>query len=148
MIAKNRKAYHNYNIIEKIEAGIVLEGWEAKSTRNNLINLDGAYVIIDNSVPKLIGAHINPMKDLSSSIDVNPTRQRTLLLHHREIKKLSEKINEKGLTLVPLSVYLKNNKVKIEVGIGRGKNNVDKKNTLKEKDMKREQDKASKSLRL
>lgn len=148
MIAKNRKAFHDYTVIEKIEAGIVLEKWEAKSVRNNLLSLSGSYIIIDNSVPKLIGAHISPMKEMTLTAEINPVGQRALLLHKREIQKLSEKVNEKGLTLVPLCAYLKNNKIKIEIGICRGKNKRDKRNSLKEKDLKKDNSRISKALNL
>jgi SsrA-binding protein len=148
MITKNRKAYHEYNVIEKIEAGIVLEKWEAKAVRNNQLSLSGSYVVINNGNPILINANISPLSDAENKSDVNPTRSRNLLLHKREIQKLSEMVNEKGLTIIPLSAYLKNNKLKIEVGVAKGKNKGDKRHSLKEKAIKRDDARLSKSLKI
>lgn len=148
MITKNRKAFHEYNILETMEAGIVLEKWEAKAVRNNQLSLAGSYIVMNNGVPALINANISPMKDAENTSEINPGRTRTLLLHKREIHKLCEKVNEKGLTLIPLSAYLKNNKLKIEIGIAKGKNKGDKRNSLKEKAIKRDDARLSKSLKL
>ena len=147
MITKNRKAFHDYHVEEKLEAGIVLEKWEAKAVRNSQLNLTGSYVVINNGVPELIGANITPMKDVDAS-GMNPLRARALLLHKREILHLSRKVEEKGFTLVPLSAYLKNNKVKIEIGVCRGKNKGDKRQSLKEKAIKRDESRLNKSIKV
>lgn len=147
MITKNRKALYDFNVLEKIESGIMLEKWEAKSVRNNQLTLGGSYIIIQDNEPLLVGAHIAPMKDIDST-GLNPTRARKLLLHKREILQLMEKVSEKGLTLIPISAYLKNNKVKIEIGVCKGKNKGDKRNQLKEKAIARDESRLKKSLRI
>ena len=137
VIAKNKKAFFNYDIIETLEAGIVLKGSEVKAIRDGKINIKDSYVIISDGEAYLLNSHINPYK-YSTYDRPEPTRKRKLLLHRREIDKLSGKLQTKGLTLVPLKVYFKNGKIKVEIGLAKGKKNFDKRRTIKERDIKRE----------
>ncbi|MCP4049590.1 MAG: SsrA-binding protein SmpB [bacterium] len=139
LITSNKKAFHNYEIFEKIEVGIALKGCEVKSIRARKATIKESFArVIDNEL-WLINCHINPYKE-GNRFNPNPTRDRKLLAHKREIKKLSGKINEKGFTLVPLNLYLLKNKVKIQIGIAKAKKIHDKRHSLKEKDTKREID--------
>lgn len=147
MQIKNRKAFFDYEILEKYEAGISLEGWEVKSILAGQISLQESFVEITKGEAVLSGAHITPLKQASSHYEIIPTRKRTLLLHKYEIAKLSSKVAEKGLTIVPLAMYLKNNRVKIEIGLARGKNSVDKRHALKEKAIRSDEAKVAKSLK-
>ena len=139
-VAKNKKAYHDYFIIEKMEAGIELFGTEVKSIRQGGINLKEAWCSIVDGEIFINGMHISPYRE-GNIFNHSETRSRKLLLHKKEIKKIENSISLNGLTLVPLKGYFKDNKFKILVGIGRGKKNYDKRETLKERDIKREVDK-------
>jgi len=137
-IALNRKALHDYSIEERYEAGVALEGWEVKSLRAGKIQLDQGYVVLKNNAVWLIGAQITPLLTASSHIHPDPQRTRKLLLHQSEINKLIGSVERKGYTLVPLKLYWKNNRVKLEVGLAKGKKLYDKRATEKERDWQRQ----------
>lgn len=136
IIAKNRKAYFNFEILEKFEVGIELKGTEVKSIRMSKINISDGYASIDNSEVFLKQVHISPYEQ-GNIFNVDPMRVRKLLLHKREITRLIGETTQKGYTLVPLMVYLKNGKVKLELGLAKGKKNYDKRQSLAQKDAKR-----------
>lgn len=136
-IALNRKALHDYHIEERIEAGIVLEGWEVKSLRAGKVQLDQGYVIIKNNEIWLIGGQISPLQTVSTHIHPDPQRTRKLLLHEREISKLIGSVERKGFTLIPLKLYWKYNRVKLEIALAKGKKLHDKRAALKERDWQR-----------
>lgn len=143
----NKQTKFNYDILEKFEAGLVLTGPEVKSVKAGQINLKGAYVTIKHK-PKtevyLINANIPKYKPAGPQPNYEPTRPRKLLLHKNEIKKLIGLMQQKGLTLVPLKVYTKHNRVKLEFGLGRGKKKFEKKRTIKERETKRKIERAMK----
>lgn len=132
-IAKNPVARHNYIITDTIEAGIVLTGTEIKSIRNGKVNLKDSYAGIKNGEAYIYSMHISPYEQ-GNIFNKDPLRDKKLLLNKREIFRLSGLINQKGYTLVPISLYLKNNIVKLELGIGKGKKLYDKREDLKKKD--------------
>jgi SsrA-binding protein len=144
-IAENRKAWHDYFIEDKYEAGLVLEGWEVKSLRAGRGQLKEAYVVVENGEIFLIGAHISPLPSASTHIQPNPVRKRKLLLHHEEIDKLIGAVERRGYTLVPLSLYWKKGKAKIEVGLAKGKQAHDKRESIKQRESDRELARALKS---
>lgn len=133
IIAKNPTARHNYTIIDTIEAGIVLTGTEIKSIRNGKANLKDSYAGIKNGEVFIYSMHISPYEH-GNIFNKNPLRDRKLLLNKREIFKLDGMISKKGYTLVPISLYFKKNKVKVELGVGKGKKLYDKREDLKKKD--------------
>jgi SsrA-binding protein len=137
-IAVNRKARFDYFIEERFEAGLVLQGWEVKSLRAGRLQLNDSYVILKNGEAWLLNAHISPLITVSTHIEPNPTRTRKLLLNHRELSKLFAASQKQGYTLIPLSLYWKNNHVKVEVGIAKGKKEYDKRETEKQRDWERE----------
>ena len=137
-IAVNKKARHDFFIIENIEAGIVLEGWEVKSLRAKSIQLKESYVIVKNMEAWLLGAHISPLPTASTHKTIDPTRTRKLLLHRHELAKLIGAVERKGFTLVPLMMYWKKGIAKIEIGIAKGKQKQDKRASIKERDWKRD----------
>lgn len=141
VIAENRKARFDYEIQEKYEAGIELNGQEVKSLRVRGTSLHGNYVIFKNKtgLPELfwVGANIPPYQPTNAAANYVPQRDRKLLLHKKEIAYLAGKIKEKGLTLVPLLVYTKNHKIKMEIGLARGKKNFDKRETIKKRESDR-----------
>jgi SsrA-binding protein len=139
----NRQARFNYEILERIEAGISLAGTEVKSIREGKANIKEAYADIRNGEVFLIGAHISPYSH-GNITNHNPLRERKLLLKSSEIKKLQGKIMEKGLTLVPLRLYLKGRLIKLELGVGRGKKQVDKREDIKKREQEREVQRAMK----
>ena len=139
----NRQARFNYEILERIEAGISLAGTEVKSIREGRANIKEAYADIRNGEVYLIGAHISPYSH-GNITNHNPLRERKLLLKSSEIKKLQGKIMEKGLTLVPLRLYLKGRLIKLELGVGRGKKLVDKREDIKKREQDREVQRAMK----
>lgn len=132
----NRKARFNYFIDKEIEAGIALSGTEIKSIRNGSANFNDSYVIIRNGEAFIINMYIAPYKD-GTYFNKDERRNRKLLLHKEEIKKLENKMKEKGYTLVPLKLYFKNNKAKILIGLARGKKLYDKRETIKQRDLER-----------
>jgi len=137
LIASNRKAYHDYSILDKLEAGIVLLGTEVKSCREGRINLRDGFAQIRDGEAFLCNCHISPYSH-GNRQNHEPTRTRKLLLRAKEIRKLTGKTQEKGLTLVPLRVYLKRGKIKVELGIARGKKLIDKRESERRKEMDRE----------
>jgi SsrA-binding protein len=137
-IAKNRKAWHDYFIEQKFEAGMVLHGWEVKSMRAGRAQLKEAYVVVENGEIFLIGAHVSPLPSASTHINPDPVRKRKLLLHRDEISKLVGSVERKGYTLVPLALYWKKGKAKLEVGLAKGKQAHDKRASIKERESDRE----------
>jgi SsrA-binding protein len=144
LIASNRKAFHDYSILEKLEAGIVLLGTEVKSIREGRINLKDSYAMIREGEPVLLNCHISPYSH-GNRENHDPVRTRKLLLHQKEILKLIVKTQEKGLALVPLRVYLSRGRVKVELGVARGKKEYDKRETERQKEIDRETRAAMKS---
>ena len=142
-VATNRKAYHDYNILETVEAGLSLVGSEIKSVRENRVSLGEAYVKAENGDLWLTGAHIARYEPASYQ-GHDPTRRRRLLLHRKEINRLQGKIQEKGLTLVPLKMYIKERTAKLEIGLGRGKKLYDKRETIARRDSDREMERTLK----
>ena len=136
MIAKNPVARHNYTITDTLEAGIVLTGTEIKSIRNGKVNLKDTYVNIKNGEAFLYGMHIAPY-EFGNIFNPDPMRNRKLLLHKREIFKLAGMVKEKSVSLVPIQLYLEGNKVKVEIGIGKGKKLYDKRQDMAKKDAQR-----------
>lgn len=143
-IAVNKKAFHDYHIEQRFEAGIVLEGWEVKSIRAGRIQLRDSYVVIKESEAWLIGMHISPLPTASTHIVADPLRTRKLLLHSKELRTLIGSVQRKGFTLATLSMYWKRNRVKVEIGLARGKKEYDKRETLKKRDWEREKQRALK----
>lgn len=139
----NREARFNYFVLEELEAGIVLTGTEIKSIRNGKCNIKDSYAIIRNMEVYLLNMHINEYKE-GNIFNHDPKRTRKLLLHKKEIKKLNERINLEGLTLIPLKVYFKENKLKVLLGLCKGKKVFDKRETIKERELKREASKLQK----
>jgi len=137
-IVQNKKAFHDYFIEEKYEAGIVLEGWEVKAIRDNRTNIKEAYVIIQRGEIYLIGCHITPMGATSTHIRPDAIRTRKLLLHSEEIVKLIGKVERSGYTLVPIDMHFKGGRIKIEIGLAKGKKQYDKRNAEKERDWERD----------
>ena len=137
IVATNRKAFHNFSILETYEAGLVLRGTEVKSLREAQVNFKDCYASIDNGEAWLIGCHISPYHH-GSDANHDPERRRKLLLHQREIGRLLGKVAERGLTLVPLRLYFKGGRAKVELGLARGKKLHDKRATIRERDERRE----------
>lgn len=137
ILATNKKAYHDFFIEDSYEAGIELQGSEVKSIRNGAINLKDSYVQIKDGEAMLINTHISPYSK-GSHFNPEPRRTRRLLLHKYEIRKLRQKVLEKGYTIVPVKVYLKQGLVKIEIALAKGKDAPDKRRTIMEREVKRE----------
>ena len=137
VFAENRKAYFDYEILEKFEAGLVLSGPEVKSIRNGRMNLAGSYINIHDGELYLIGASIAPYQPKNQPVDYNPERSRKLLLKSQEIASLTGKIKQKGLTLVPLKVYNKGRRIKIEITVARGKKQYDKRSVISKREAAR-----------
>ena len=144
-IADNKKAMFNYHIEERFEAGMVLEGWEVKSVREGKVQLTDGYVVIRNGEMFIIGCQINPLGTASSHITPDKVRTKKLLMHKAEIKRLMGKVEQKGFTLVPLNMHWKAGKVKCEIGLAKGKGEHDKRDTIKDREGKREVERAMKS---
>jgi len=138
---QNRKAGHDYHIYETYEAGIALEGCEVKSIRNGKANLQDSFARIEGTGVKLYGMHISPYEQ-GNRYNPDPTRERKLLLNRSEINKLTSRVQEKGLTMVPVKLYFKHGKVKILLAVAKGKTTVDKRDKLKEKEANRDIDRA------
>lgn len=138
MIAQNRKAFHDYFIEERYEAGIALMGWEVKAIRAARVQLKEAYVVIRNAELYLIGAHVSPLTSASTHVDADPVRTRKLLLHAEQISKLIGKVERAGYTLVPLDLHYASGRIKLEVGLAKGKKQHDKRETEKARDWQRE----------
>lgn len=137
-IAENRKALHDYSIEERFEAGLVLQGWEVKAIRAGRAQLKEGYVIIRNAELFLIGAHITPLPEASTHIKPDPVRTRKLLMHAAEIDKLIGKVERAGYTLVPLNLHYTRGRVKLQIGLAKGKKQYDKRATEKEREWQRE----------
>lgn len=137
IISSNRKARHEYSILQTIEAGIVLKGTEVKSLREGKINLGDGYAVIKNGEVWLVQVHINEYSQGNIN-NHDPLRERKLLLNSNEIRKLNSKVNEQGLTLIPLSIYFKKGKVKVELALAKGKKLYDKREAIAKKDLKRD----------
>ena len=138
-IVENRKAFHDYFIEERFEAGLALEGWEVKAVRAGRANLKEAYVVVKSAEILLIGAHVSPLSTASTHFTPDPTRTRKLLLRREEINRLIGKVERAGYTLTPLNLHFSKSRIKLEVGLARGKKQYDKRATIKERDWKREQ---------
>lgn len=132
----NKKAKFNFAVIDRMEAGIVLEGWEIKPILNRKINLDLSYVIVKDGELFLLNSIVNPDITASTHVVANQSRTRKLLMKKSEIMKLIGKVNEKGLTIVPTKVYKKGRNIKVEIALVKGKNEFDKRQTIKERDVK------------
>lgn len=137
-IVDNKKAFHDYFIEERFEAGMVLEGWEVKSIRAGRVQLKEAYVIVRSGEVFLFGAHISPLPTASTHIHPDPVRTRKLLLNADEIKKLIGKVERAGYTLVPLNLHYIRGRIKCEIGLAKGKKQHDKRDTEKQRDVQRE----------
>lgn len=138
ILAENRRAYYDYEILETYEAGLVLRGFEVKAIKTGHVSLRSSYVIIKNNEAYLINSFIPPYQPANAPADYNPEQSRKLLLKQAEIKSLIGKVKQKGLTLVPLKLYTKKNKIKLEFGIGKGKRKIDKREAIKKRDIERE----------
>jgi SsrA-binding protein len=139
-IAQNKKAFHDFFIEEKYETGMVLEGWEVKAIRAGRANLKESYVIIRSGEIFLIGCHISPLPTASTHVHPDPVRTRKLLLHAEEIDKLIGKVERAGYTLVPLDMHYSKGRIKLEIGLAKGKKQHDKRDAEKEREWKREKD--------
>lgn len=137
-IAENKKAFHDYFVEERYEAGLVLEGWEVKSIRAGRVQIKEAYVIVKDGEVWLLGCHISPLTTASTHVKPDPVRTRKLLLHEREIAKLIGKVERAGYALVPLNLHFAKGRVKLEIGLAKGKKQFDKRETEKQKDWVRE----------
>ncbi len=137
-IIDNRKAFHDYFIEERHEAGMVLEGWEVKAIRAGRANIKESYVVIRNGEIFLFGMHITPLPSTSTHIQADPVRTRKLLLHKSEINRLIGKVERAGFTLVPLNMHYKQGRIKLEIGLAKGKKQHDKREDEKKKDWERE----------
>ena len=143
LIASNKKAFHDYHILDKFEAGVVLTGTEVKSLRDGKANLKDSYVLVRNGEAFLFNTHISPYTH-GNRENHDPVRNRKLLLHKREIEKLAAEVVQKGLTVVPLQMYFKSGRVKVEIGVAKGKQLHDKRSSEKEKEGKRDVEAAMK----
>ena len=146
-IAENRKAGFDFFIEERLEAGIVLEGWEVKAIRAGRVQIQEAYVIVRGAELFLIGAHITPLATASTHVKPDPTRSRKLLMHEREIAQLIGKVERAGYSLVPLDLHYTRGRIKLAVGLAKGKRQFDKRETEKKKDWQREKARIMKSRR-
>lgn len=138
-IVQNKKAFHDYFIEQRFEAGIALQGWEVKAIRAGRAQIKEAYVIVSSGEIFLIGCHISPLTSASTHVTPDPTRTRKLLLHAREMSQLIGSVERAGYALVPLDLHFKNGRIKLEVGLAKGKRQYDKRQAEKEKDWRREQ---------
>ena len=137
-IADNKKAFHDYFIEERFEAGLALEGWEVKAIRAARVQIKEAYVVLRRGEVFVIGMHVSALPTASTHIKTDPTRTRKLLLHAAEINKLVGKVERAGFTLVPLDLHYKKGRIKIEIGLAKGKKQHDKREDEKKKDWERE----------
>jgi SsrA-binding protein len=137
-IAQNRKAFHDYFVDERYEAGLVLEGWEVKAIRAGRVQLGDAYVVVRNAALWLIGAHISPLPTVSTHFVPDPARTRKLLMHAEEIKRLIGKVEQRGYTLIPLDMHYKKGRIKLEIALARGKLKHDKRASEREREWQRD----------
>jgi SsrA-binding protein len=145
-IARNKKARHEFFVEETFEAGLALEGWEVKSLREGRAQVTESYVHLRNGEAWLLGAHITPLSTASTHVHADPTRTRKLLLHRQELDRLVGAVERKGYTLVPLNLHWSNGRVKLEIGLAKGKKQHDKRADQKERDWKRQQARILKSF--
>lgn len=138
-IIENRKAFHDYFVEERFEAGLVLSGWEVKAIRAGRAQLKEAYVIVRNGEIFLIGAHISALPEASTHVQPDPVRTRKLLLHAEEIHKLVVKVERAGYALIPINLHYTKGRIKLDIGLARGKKQHDKREAEKDRDWKREQ---------
>lgn len=143
-IADNKKAAYNYFFEERYEAGMVLEGWEVKALREGKVQLTDGYVMIRDGEMFIVGCQINPLKSASTHVNPDAIRTKKLLLHKEEIRRLTGKVEQKGYTLVPLNLHWKAGKVKCEIALAKGKAEHDKRDTIKDREGKREVERALK----
>ena len=146
-ISDNRKAFFDYFIEERYEAGLVLEGWEVKAIRAGRAQIKEGYVVIRDGALYLIGAHISPLNSASTHINPDTTRTRKLLLHAAEISKLIGRVEQRGFTLVPLNLHYKGGLVKCEIGLAKGKKQYDKRATEKDRDWQRDKQRLARMRR-
>jgi SsrA-binding protein len=146
VVASNRRARRNYTVVETVEAGLALLGSEVKSMREGRLDLKDSYAVVRDGEAYLLGAYIAPY-EFAREGGHEPERERKLLLHRREIDRIAGHIAEKGLTLIPLQVYFKGGKAKVELGLAKGKTTYDKRQSIKERDHEREMDKAASQAR-
>jgi len=139
-IAQNKRARHDYHIVEKFEAGLALQGWEVKSLRAGKAQLTDSYVFLKNGEAFLIGAHITPLNTVSTHYVTDPTRTRKLLLHEKELSRLFNGVNQKGYTCVATALYWKRHLVKCEIALAKGKQAHDKRESEKDRDWKRQKE--------
>ena len=137
-IAQNRKAFHDYFVEERYEAGLVLEGWEVKSIRAGRVQLGDAYVLVRKAALWLVGAHISPLPTVSTHFVPDPTRSRKLLMHAEEIQRLIGKVEQRGYTLIPLDMHYKKGRIKLEIGLARGKLKHDKRAAERDREWERD----------
>jgi len=146
-IVENKKAFHDYFIEERFEAGLALTGWEVKAIRAGRAQIKEAYVIVSNGEIFLIGCHVSPLPAASTHLVPDPTRTRKLLLHAREIDQLIGSVERSGYTLVPLNLHYKGGRIKLEVGLAKGKKQHDKREAKKEQEWQREKGRLLKQTR-
>ncbi len=146
-IVQNRKALHDYSIEERFEAGLVLEGWEVKAVRAGRAQLKEAYVIVRGAELFLIGAHVTPLPEASTHVNPDPVRTRKLLMRAEEIRKLIGKVERAGYTLVPLDLHFTKGRIKLAIGLAKGKRQYDKRATEKDREWAREQQRLMKGAR-
>ena len=137
-IVQNRKAFHEYFVEERYEAGLMLEGWEVKAIRSGRAQIAEAYVVIRQSALWLIGAHISALPTASTHVNPDPTRTRKLLMHAEEIRKLIGKVEQRGYTLIPLDLHYKGGRIKLEIGLAKGKQKHDKRAVERDKQWQRD----------
>lgn len=146
-IVDNKKAFHDYFIEERYEAGLALEGWEVKAIRAGRVQIKEAYVVLHNAEVYLIGAHISPLMQASTHVKPDPVRTRKLLLHAAEIDKLIGKVERAGYALVPLDLHYTKGRIKLSVGLAKGKKQFDKRESEKQRDWEREKSRLMKTVR-
>ena len=137
-IIQNRKAFHDYFVEERFEAGLVLEGWEVKAIRSGRAQITEAYVVVRKSALWLLGAHISALPTASTHVNPNPTRTRKLLMHAEEITKLIGKVEQRGYTLIPIDLHYKAGNIKLEIGLAKGKQHHDKRAAERDKQWQRD----------
>lgn len=138
VIADNRKAFHDYFIEERLETGLVLEGWEVKSIRAGRVQLKESYVVYISGAFWLVGAHISPLSTASTHVKPDPTRSRKLLMHQREIEKWAGRVDRAGFTVMALNLHYQKGRIKLEIGLAKGKKQHDKRESEKDREWQRE----------
>lgn len=143
-IVENRKAYHDYFIEERFEAGLVLQGWEVKAIRAGHVQLKESYIIVRDGEIWIVGMHISPLPNISTHVTPDPVRTRKLLLRRDEISKLIGRVEQRGYTMMPLNLHYRRGRIKLEFGLGRGKKKHDKRDAARDKDWQRERERLMK----